>query len=114
MVKWRRFAAMAVLLPGLAWTQQADNTKMNDKDNPASADKAKNNKSDVKLMAQIRRAIVKDRSLSMDAHNVKVVAKGGKVTLQGPVKSEDEKKSIVAKATQVAGEGNVTDELTVK
>lgn len=93
--------------------QQPDNTKMNQQTQP-SADQAKNNKSDLKLQAQIRRQIVKDKSLSTDAHNVKVIASGGKVTLRGPVKSEQEKAAIEQKATEIAGAGNVTSELSVK
>lgn len=65
-------------------------------------------------MKNIRRDLVKDKSLSTYAHNVKVVAIGGKVTLRGPVKSDDEKKAIEEHATKHAGAGNVTNELTVK
>jgi osmotically-inducible protein OsmY len=64
-------------------------------------------------MKEIRRAVVKDKSLSTNAHNVKVIASGGKVTLKGPVQSEEEKKAVEAKATQVAGAENVTSEITV-
>jgi osmotically-inducible protein OsmY len=68
----------------------------------------------VKLAANIRREIVRDKSLSTYGHNVKVVAAGGRVTLKGPVHSEDEKKAIEQHAEKYAGAGNVTDELTVK
>jgi hyperosmotically inducible periplasmic protein len=56
---------------------------------------------------------VKDKSLSTDAHNVKIIASDGKVTLKGPVESEEEKKAVENKATQVAGAENVTSEITV-
>ena len=46
---------------------------------------------------------MQDKSLSTYAHNVKIVAQGGTVTLKGPVKSEEEKAAIEQKATQVAG-----------
>jgi hyperosmotically inducible periplasmic protein len=94
------------------FAQEPDNSKMN-KQAPTTADQAKNNKGDVKLMKQIRKAIVKDKSLSTYAHNAKIVASNGKVTVSGPVKSEDEKKTVIQKATEIAGAGNVTDELTV-
>jgi osmotically-inducible protein OsmY len=45
---------------------------------------------------------------------VKIVADGGKVTLRGPVHSEDEKRAIEQHARKYAGEGNITNELTVK
>jgi hyperosmotically inducible protein len=79
-----------------------------------SADQAKDNRSDRDLMQQIRQSVMDDQSLSTNAHNVKIIAKNGKVTLRGAVNSEDEKKTIEQKATEVAGAGNVTNELTIK
>lgn|SRR6478752_5608511 len=95
--------------------QDADNTKANkqSQNKMETADQAKNSNTDLQLMKKIRRAIVKDKSLSTDAHNVKVIAMDGKVTLKGPVKSDDEKKAVEQKATEIAGSGNVTDEMTV-
>lgn len=100
---------------GIAAAQDANNTGANKHpDNKTlTADQAKNNKSDLRLMRDIRRALMKDNSLSTNAHNVKVIASGGKVTLKGPVNSEDEKKAVEQKATEVAGSGNVTSEITV-
>jgi hyperosmotically inducible periplasmic protein len=57
---------------------------------------------------------MKDKSLSTYGHNVKIVAQHGKVTLRGPVHSDDEKIIIKKYAQKIAGDGNVTDELTVK
>lgn len=98
---------------GIALAQEPDNTKMNQQQQP-TADQSKNKKSDVKLAAQIRREIVKDKSLSSYAHNIKIVAQDGKVTLRGPVKTDADKTAIEQKATSIAGAGNVTNELTVK
>jgi hyperosmotically inducible protein len=95
----------------------ADNTKVNKRDrSPAepTADQAKETTSDREIMKKIRRAIVADKSLSTYAHNVKVISEHGKVTLKGPVHTEDEKHAIEAKATEIAGAGNVTNDLTVK
>lgn len=69
---------------------------------------------DREIMQKIRRAVVEDKSLSTYAHNVKIVAQNGKVTLKGPVRSEEEKKAIEQKAIEVAGAGNVVNELTIK
>ena len=52
--------------------------------------------------------------LSTYAHNVKIITQNGQVTLKGPVRSEDEKKAIEAKAAEVAGENKVSSELNVK
>ena len=94
-----------------------DNTKMNaqDRDKAApTADQQKDNRSDRDITQQIRQSLVKDKSLSSYGHNVKVITQNGQVTLKGPVRSDDEKKAIEAKATEVAGENKVTSELNVK
>src|SRR5207253_717927 len=114
MTRINALLASVVLATGLsvAFSQEPDNTKMNKQEQP-TADKAKNNKGDLKLEKQIRREIMKDKSLSTYAHNVKIVARDGKVTLRGPVKSDADKTAIEQKATEIAGAGNVTNELTV-
>jgi osmotically-inducible protein OsmY len=71
-------------------------------------------KADVEITAAIRKAIVDDKALSVNAHNVKVITSGGVVTLRGPVKSEEEKKTIEAKAKQVAGVTRVDNLLEVE
>jgi len=95
----------------------ADNTKMNERDrnaNEPTADRQKDNRSDREITQQVRKAIVKDKSLSTYAHNVKVITQNGMVTLKGPVRSEEEKKAIEAKAAEVAGQDKVTNQLDVK
>jgi hyperosmotically inducible periplasmic protein len=94
----------------------ADNTKVNERDRNSdepTADQQKENTSDRHLTAQIRRSIVKDKSLSTSAHNVKIIAQDGVVTLKGAVKSDAEKQAVESKAAQIAGEGKVTSELQV-
>jgi hyperosmotically inducible periplasmic protein len=46
--------------------------------------------------------------------NVKVIARGGTVTLKGPVPSDEEKTAIESKAVEIAGAVNVKNEFTVK
>lgn len=65
------------------------------------------------LMQHIRKALVDDKSLSTKAHNVKIIASHGRVILRGPVNSEEEKRTVEQKASEVAGEGNVTSEITI-
>jgi hyperosmotically inducible protein len=94
-----------------------DNTKANERDRTktaATADQAKNTTTDRDTMQKIRKAVMADKGLSTYAHNVKIISQGGKVTLKGPVRSEEEKSSIEQKATEVAGAGNVTNEITIK
>ena len=85
----------------LAQSAQPDNTKMNKGDGTSgavTADQQKSNAGDRQLTQKIRRAVVEDKSLSTYAHNVKNISENGRVTLKGPVRSEDEKKTIESKA----------------
>ena len=93
-----------------------DNTKVNKADRAkgaVTADQQNENAADRELAKKIRQSVVDDKSLSTYAHNVKIVAQDGQVTLKGPVRSEAEKTSIAAKATEIAGAGKVTNEITV-
>ena len=72
----------------------ADNSGINIRDKSAATQTPRNQTShaeDRKLLAAVRRTVVRDKSLSISAHNVKIVAKGGVLTLRGSVKSEYEK-----------------------
>ncbi len=94
-----------------------DNTKVNERDRSKSeptADQQKENRSDRETARQIRRSIVKDKSLSSYAHNVKIISENGMVTLKGPVRSDDEKAAVEAKAAEIAGKDKVTSQLEVK
>lgn len=94
----------------------ADNTKVNKRDrsqDQPTADSAKNDAADRETMQKIRKSLVSDKTLSSYAHNVKVIAQNGKVTLRGPVRSEDEKRAVEQKATEVVGSGNVVNEISV-
>jgi lipid-binding SYLF domain-containing protein/peptidoglycan hydrolase-like protein with peptidoglycan-binding domain len=95
----------------------ADNTARNQRDragaNPTSGDQAEN-PSDRQITASVRRAVVADKSLSTNAHNVKIITSGGMVTLRGPVKSAEEKAAVEAKARQVAGVTSVDNQLEVE
>jgi hyperosmotically inducible periplasmic protein len=106
---------MATPIPGYQDPQQTppDNTKQNkDQTNP-TADQQKMNPADRAITQKIRKAIHEDTTLSTYAHNIKIITQDGKVTLRGPVRSEDEKSNIAAKAVVVAGQGNVTNQLEI-
>jgi osmotically-inducible protein OsmY len=91
-----------------------DNTRTNKQHSKEmTADQQGQSKADLKLTQNIRKAIVKDKSLSQYAHNVKIITRGGAVTLKGPVRSEKEKKAVEKAATAAAGKGNVTNELEI-
>jgi hyperosmotically inducible protein len=107
-------ASMPAKIPSRQDAQQTapDNTKANQNTNP-TADQQKMNPADRDLTKKIRMALHDDQSLSVYAHNIKIISQDGKVTLKGPVRSEEEKTAIEAKAVAVAGEGNVTNRLHV-
>jgi osmotically-inducible protein OsmY len=93
-----------------------DNTKTNQGDaskNAKTADQQKMNPADRETTKKVRSALMDDKSLSTYAHNIKIITTDGMVTLKGPVRSEEEKSAIEAKARQIAGDSNVTSNLTV-
>ena len=71
------------------------------------------NPADRAITQKIRKAIHADQTLSTYAHNIKIITQDGKVTLRGPVRSDDEKSALEAKAVSVAGQENVTNHLKV-
>jgi hyperosmotically inducible periplasmic protein len=91
----------------------ADNTKTNKDKSSPTADQQKMNPADRELTKKIRASINSDKTLSTYAHNVKIISQDGKVTLRGPVRSEDEKAAIESKAAAIAGPNSVTNMLDV-
>ena len=109
-------ALFFVTVPGACLAQPADNTKTNERDrspNELTADQQKETKQDREMTQKIRRAIVKDKSLSTNAHNVKIITVRGMVTLKGPVRSEEEKRTIEGIAGQIAGKDKITSEISI-
>jgi hyperosmotically inducible protein len=91
-----------------------DNTKQNKDQTSPTAEQQKMNPADRAITQKIRKAIHEDKSLSTFAHNIKIITQDGKVTLRGPVRSEDERSNLEAKAASVAGQENVTNQLEIK
>ena len=93
-----------------------DNTKTNQGDaNPGvkTADQQKMNPADRETTKKIRSALTDDKTLSTYAHNIKIITRDGMVTLKGPVRTDQERAAIEAKAKEIAGDSNVTDKLTI-
>ena len=114
------FGTAVILFGGLVslWaapqdtTPAPDNTRAN-RAAGVTADQQKEDKSDRELARHIRKALIADKGLSTYAHNVKIIATSGTVTLRGPVRSEEEKTAVETKARSVTGVGDVKDEMTV-
>jgi hyperosmotically inducible periplasmic protein len=115
-------AAVGLMLcaPALPYAAQQktepDNTGVNKRDqspDSKTADQQSNDRADLELARRIRQSIVNDKSLSTYAHNIKIVAVAGKVTLKGPVKTGEEKTTVETKAREIAGASNVVSQLEV-
>ena len=72
-----------------------------------------NDQADIDTTAQIRKGIIADQGMSVNAQNVKIITMNGHVTLRGPVNTSDEKTRIGEIANQVAQSGNVDNQLEV-
>ena len=94
----------------------ADNSGINVRDRGGEtktpADQSEN-EVDRTITQNIRQALIADDSLSTNAKNVKIITNDGTVTLRGPVKSEEEKAAVEAKAKQVAGVKQVDNQLDI-
>lgn len=73
-----------------------------------------NAQSDLDITAAVRKAIVDDRSMSMNAQNCKIITDKGVVTLRGVVDTEAERDAIGMKAGAVPGVVRVENLLEVK
>jgi hyperosmotically inducible protein len=103
--------------PASSDSTEADNTKRNSSEenkNTDTAEKQSNSKDDLALTQKVRQAVMKDGSLSMNAKNVKIIAQDGKITLMGPVDSQQEKDTIGTEAGEIAGKDKVDNQLEVK
>ena len=101
----------------LAADSALENTEINvrDKDNTTlTPEDQKETKKDIKITARIRKAVVKDKSLSVDAQNAKIITRSGVVTLRGPVASEAESKTLQKIATKTRGVAKVDNQLEIK
>ena len=73
-----------------------------------------NSPADIATTRQIRKEIIAAKDMSVSARNVKIITANGRVTLRGPVKTDDEKRLIGEIAARVAQPENVDNQLEVK
>lgn len=103
-------------VPDACLAKSADNTEINKRDQSQkelTADQQGETKNDREITRKIRRAIIADKSLSTNAHNVKIITVGGMVTLKGPVRSDAEKNAIEEKAAGIVGKTNIKSEIGI-
>jgi hyperosmotically inducible protein len=73
-----------------------------------------NSAADLAITQQIRKAVMAQDGLSVDAKNVKIITNEGVVTLRGPVKTAKEKVVIEALSTKTGGVKRVDDQLEIE
>jgi len=101
----------------LAASSALENTEVNvrDKNNTTlTPEDQKETESDIKITADIRKAIIKNKSLSVDAQNVKIISRNGVVTLRGPVETKKESKKLKKIAKHTPGVLKVDNQLEIK
>ena len=101
----------------LAADSTLENTEINvrDKDNATlTPEDQKETKKDIKITAHIRKTVVRDKSLSIDAQNAKIITRSGVVTLRGPVANEAESKKLQKIAKKTRGVVKVDNQLEIK
>ncbi len=97
--------------------KKSDNTKLNERDRSGTTllpRNQSNSSEDIDISARLRKAIVSDGNLSMNAKNVKIITRDGSVTLRGVVKDDDEKKAVQDLASRTEGVKNVENQLDVE
>ena len=98
-------------------TTDADNTRRNARDrNDRTLTPLDQGSSaaDVATTAQIRKEIIADKGMSVNARNVKIITNNGHVTLRGPVNTAEEKRFIGEIADRSAQSGDVDNQLEVQ
>ena len=109
--------ALAQMAPAAAPSVSPDNSGVNKRDRADATVKPTdqpNNAADIKVAAAVRRSITSEGSLSTLAHNIKLVASAGVVTLRGPVENDAEKARVEQLASAVPGVSSVRNELDIK
>jgi len=99
--------------PSTVAPDNAKSNKVDESNATATADAQTNNATDLDLTKRIRQSIMADKSLSTYAHNIKIVTVNGSVTLNGVVRSDDEKGAVEMKAANIAGKNKVTNDLKI-
>lgn len=73
-----------------------------------------NRPEDLKITQAIRKAVIADDTLSLNAKNVRIITADGKVTLVGKVNSAEENAKVMAYAKESAGTAQVVNQMEVK
>ena len=100
----------------LAAGSPSENTQRNLRDRDGTTltpDDQKGDKKDLKITTTIRKSVVKDKSLSIDAQNVKIITSNRVVSLRGPVESTTESMKIEKIAKHTRGVIRIDNQLEI-
>jgi len=107
-------AAASTAVPAARKQVAPDNSRQNAAlIHGATADKQPNDRDDRLTAARVRRVIVADDTLSIYAQNVKIIVAHGNVTLEGPVRSLDERQEIAFDAATIVAASRIVNRVTV-
>ncbi|MGZ8907019.1 MAG: BON domain-containing protein [Methylobacter sp.] len=101
----------------LAANSDLENTERNVRDSgdtTLTPEDQNESRGDRDITAAIRQSIVKDESLSVNAHNVKIITRNGVVTLRGPVENAAEKIKLQSITEKKPGVKQVDNQLEPK
>lgn len=101
----------------LAAGSALENTERNVRDKDGTTltpDDQKGDKRDVKITTKIRKALVEDKHLSVNAQNVKIITGSKIVTLRGIVENADESMKVEQVAKKTRGVLRVDNQLEIK
>lgn len=104
----------AIYLAADSALENAERNVRDQNDATLTPEDQKENESDIKITADIRQALVRDKSLSVNAQNVKIITRDGKVTLRGPVESGAESLKLQQITKQTPGVVQVDNQLEHK
>lgn len=101
----------------MAAASALENTQRNVRDKDGATltpDEQKGGTKDIKITTKIRKALVKDKSLSINAQNAKIITSNRIVTLRGPVENADESMKLESIAKAIRGVVRVDNQLEIK
>ncbi len=98
----------------LAESSALENTELNVRDQnnaTLTPEDQKETEGDIKITTDIRQAVIRDKSLSINAQNIKIITRNAVVTLRGSVETKNESQKIHDIAVQTPGVLKVDNQL---
>ncbi|UYL08042.1 BON domain-containing protein [Bdellovibrio sp. SKB1291214] len=101
------FAILLLVESGFAAEATQNKAKVAD-------DQAMSEQHETDMTRMIRRKIMDDKSLSMNAHNIKIITENNQVVLRGVVENDSERSKVEKIAKSVAKNTSVINNTTIE